>query len=70
MNKPWILSALIVGLAVGFGAGYLFFYEDQPQWLTATLSHVDQIPVDTKRQLLEDLPCIQVTPDTIECKFL
>jgi uncharacterized protein YneF (UPF0154 family) len=63
-----ILIALAVGLTVGFGAGYLTFYQVEKQ-MTLTLSDVDQMQPEQVREILTNKVCEKISHQTIQCRI-
>ena len=64
-----LLIALVVGLSVGFGSGYLAFHKEVDKQMTITLSDVDQMQPKQVRDILTKKGCEKISHQTIQCKI-
>lgn len=63
------LIALLIGLSVGFGSGYLVFYKEVEKPITLTLNDVDKVPVEQIQEILTNKGCEKISHQTIQCKI-
>lgn len=64
-----LLIALVIGLSVGFGTGYLVFHSESEKYQTVTLSDVDKMQPAQVREILSNKGCEKVSHQTIQCKI-
>jgi uncharacterized protein YneF (UPF0154 family) len=64
-----LLIALVVGLSVGFGSGYLTFHKEVEKQMTLTLSDVDQMKPEQVREILTNKGCKKISHQTIQCEI-
>ncbi len=64
-----LLISLVIGLSVGFGAGYAVFHQEVDKRMTITLNDADKMPPEQVRRILSNTWCEQIGRQTIQCKI-
>ncbi|WP_063664847.1 hypothetical protein [Aliivibrio fischeri] len=64
-----LLIALVVGLSIGFGTGYMVFHAEVEKHVTITLNDVDKMQLEDIREILTNKSCEKISHQTIQCKI-